>query len=120
MFKSATLKVLSYIALTGCIIGFLFTYYKAVTSNDWKYYLSPISWLLLSFSSYWAITIVKRNSYISNLKWIGWYIYFILLLFILFIFINISVGILPVSFLAISLDSKKREIDQQVKRDKDI
>jgi predicted membrane protein len=120
MFKSSTLKILSYIALIGCIIGFLLTSYKAFTSNEWKYYLSPISWILLAFSSYWAITIVQRHTYISNLKWIGWYIYFILFLFILFIIINISIGILPISFLAISLDNKKREIDKQVKRDKDI
>ncbi|WP_374949757.1 hypothetical protein [Mucilaginibacter sp.] len=119
MFKPATLRVISYITLVISLLGFGYSLYTALPANNWQDYITPLSWLLMVVASYQAIKAVKRHQYADNFKIIGWYIYVILLLVVLFAVINLSVGLIPGIFLAFGLVNKNRDIDDNMKVDKE-
>ncbi|MBD1394536.1 hypothetical protein [Mucilaginibacter glaciei] len=119
MFKPATLLVIAIICLVLSVLGFGYWMYVLYPSKDWRDYFTPVSSLLMALASYQAIKAVRRHQYANNFKVIGWYIYVILVLVVLFAVVNLSVGLFPGFFLAFGLINKNRDIDENMKLDKD-
>jgi hypothetical protein len=120
MFKPATLKIITYICFVGSIAGLVYTSYYAYPFKNWEDYSIPLSWFFLALSAYWALRIIQRYTYATNLQTVGWYIYLIFLLMILFVAIKLSVGVIPVLFLAFGLNNRNVAINEKIKKEKDI
>ena len=120
MFKPATLKIVSLIALVCCSLGILFSIIIAITSPGMRTYLSVLSWVLLAYSSWLGTKLSGYELYEEDLKRLGYYVYGILVLFVLYLFINLSLGILPAIFLAISLHNQKRGFDNWMRENREL
>jgi len=75
--------------------------------------------MLLTYSSWLGTKLSGYELYDEDMKKLGYYIYGILVLFVLYLVVNLSLGVLPAIFLAISLHNQKSGSDSWMKENKE-